>query len=55
VRLKKQGRLPPFTRKISPPGYWKDRLLGKRRLIVIIRSDRYYIEKMGGDWGYIVL
>ncbi len=37
-----------------PLRYWKDRALG-RRLIVIIRSDRYYIKKVGDNWGYIVL
>ena len=55
LKLKKQERLPPFARKISPPGYWKDRALGRRMLIVIIRSDRYYVEKIEDDWGYIVL
>ncbi len=24
--LRKQGKLPPHIKKISPPGYWKDRL-----------------------------
>jgi len=55
LELKKQGKLPPHIRKVSPPGYWKDRALGKRKLIIIIRSDRYYIEKVDDDWGYIVL
>ncbi len=54
LKLKKHGRLLPFIKKISPPGYWRDRALG-RRLIVIIRSDRYYVERVGDDWGYIVL
>ncbi len=49
LKLKKQGKLPPHIRKVSPPGYWKDRALGKRRLITIIRSDRYYVEKVGED------
>jgi len=31
-----------------------ERALG-RRLIVIIRSDRYYVEKVEDYWGYIVL
>ncbi len=39
LKLKKHGRLPTFINKISPPGYWRDRALG-RRLIVIIRSDK---------------
>ncbi|MGC9149393.1 MAG: hypothetical protein ACP5GI_08165 [Sulfolobales archaeon] len=55
LKLKKQGKLPPHIRKVSPPGYWKNRALGKRRLIILIRSDRYYVEKIREDWGYIVL
>jgi putative transposase len=30
LKLKKRGRLPPHNRKVSPPGYWKDRLTGKK-------------------------
>ena len=53
LRLKKNGKLPPYIEP-RPPGYWKDRLLGVRRLI-IVRSDRYYIEPVSGGEGYIVL
>jgi putative transposase len=28
--LKKQGRLPLYIRKVSPPGYWKDKLTGRK-------------------------
>jgi putative transposase len=31
--LKKQGRLPPDIKKVSSPGYWKDRLTVRRRYI----------------------
>jgi transposase len=31
LRLYRQGKLPRFNGKPSPPGFWKDRLLGKRR------------------------
>jgi hypothetical protein len=24
LKLGKQGKLPPFVKKLSPPGYWKD-------------------------------
>ena len=44
-----------FIRHISPPGYWKDKLLGIKRLIIIIRSDRYYIEPTNGGVGYLIL
>jgi len=55
LRLYKQGRLPKFMGKPSPPGFWKDRLLGKRELIILVRNDRYYIEQVNGGEGYIVL
>jgi putative transposase len=33
--LKKQGRLPLYIRKVSPPGYWKDKLTGRKENIYI--------------------
>jgi putative transposase len=54
-RLYKQGKLPRFYGKPSPPGFWKDRLLGKRELRVLVRNDRYYIEPINGGEGYLVL
>jgi len=50
-----QGELPEFMGKPSPPGFWKDRLLGRRELIILVRNDRYYIEPISGGEGYIVL
>ncbi|MFP3241269.1 MAG: zinc ribbon domain-containing protein, partial [Caldivirga sp.] len=41
--------------KPSPPSFWKDRLLGKRRLIILVRNDRYYIEPISNGEGYLVL
>jgi len=55
LRLYKQGRLPKFMGKPSPPGFWKDRLLGKRTLRILVRNDRYYIEPINGGEGYLVL
>ncbi|MEM3827745.1 MAG: transposase [Conexivisphaerales archaeon] len=55
LKERKEGRLPPFIRKVSPPGYWKDRLLGKRELMIVVRSDRYYLEPINGGEGYLVL
>ena len=54
-RLYKQGKLPKFMNKPSPPGFWKDRLLGKRALRILVRNDRYYIEPINGGEGYLVL
>jgi putative transposase len=53
--LRKQGRLPPHIRKVSPPGYWKDRLTGKREIHIFVRSDRYYLEPIDESEGYLVL
>ncbi|MFP3281469.1 MAG: zinc ribbon domain-containing protein, partial [Caldivirga sp.] len=36
-------------------GFWKDRLLGKRELRILVRNDRYYLEPTNGGEGYIVL
>jgi len=54
-RLYKQGKLPKFMGKPSPPGFWKDKLLGKRVLIILVRNDRYHLEPINGGEGYIVL
>ncbi|MFP3157230.1 MAG: transposase, partial [Caldivirga sp.] len=55
LKLHRQGKLPKFMGKPSPPSFWKDRLLGKRRLIILVRNDRYYLEQVNGGEGYIVL
>jgi putative transposase len=55
LKLHRQGRLPKFMGKPSPPGFWKDRLLGKRKLVILVRNDRYYIEPVNGGEGYLVL
>jgi putative transposase len=55
LKLYRQGKLPRFYGKPSPPGFWKDRLLGKRELRILVRNDRYYLEPTNGGEGYIVL
>ncbi|MFP3316658.1 MAG: transposase [Caldivirga sp.] len=55
LRLYRQGKLPRFYGKPSPPGFWKDRLLGKRRLIILVRNDRYHLEPVNGGEGYVIL
>jgi putative transposase len=47
--------LPPHIRKLSPPGYWKDRETGEKKIHILIRNDRYYLEPICEDEGYIVL
>jgi putative transposase len=44
LRLKKENKLPPFMKRVSPPGYWKDEATGRRRLILVIRQDRYIVD-----------
>ena len=45
LRLKKEGKLPPHMRRVSPPGYWKDRDTGRRKLIIVVRQDRYEVDE----------
>jgi len=44
LRLMKEGKLPPYITHVSPPGYWKDEKTGKRKLIIVIRQDRYEVD-----------
>ena len=53
--LRKQGKLPPFMKKLSPPGYWKDRETGEKEIHILIRNDRYHVEPISKNEGYIVL
>jgi putative transposase len=45
LRLRSEGKLPPFMRRVSPPGYWKDETTGRRRLILLVRQDRYVVDE----------
>jgi len=42
LKLRKEGKLPPFMRRINPPGYRKK--AGKRALWTVLRKDQYRIE-----------
>jgi len=42
------------VKKLSPPGYWKDRETGEKKIHILIRNDRYYLEPISEDEGYIV-
>ncbi|MFP3194643.1 MAG: transposase, partial [Caldivirga sp.] len=50
-----QGKLPKFMNKPSPPGFWRDKVLGRRLLIILVRNDRYYLEPINGGEGYVIL
>jgi putative transposase len=45
LRLRREGELPPFMRRVSPPGYWKDSVAKQRRLILLVRQDRYVVDE----------
>jgi len=32
-------------RRVSPPGYWKDSVAKQRRLILLVRQDRYVVDE----------
>jgi len=53
LKAKKEGRLPPFIKKVNPPGYWKDRELGERVKRIVVRNDRYVVEPLNNGEGYI--
>ncbi|MCC6054918.1 MAG: transposase, partial [Thermosphaera sp.] len=42
LKLKKEGKLPPFIMKINPPGYKKKN--NKRTLWTVLRRDQYRVE-----------
>ena len=42
LKAKKNGKLPPFTERVSPPGYRKKH--GSRVLWVVLRNDQYRIS-----------
>ena len=55
LKLHRQGKLPKFNGKPSPPGFWRDKVLGRRLLIILVRNDRYYLEPINGGEGYVIL
>jgi len=42
LKLKKEGRLPPFITRVNPPGYKKKS--NKRTLWTVLRRDQYRVE-----------
>ena len=52
--MKKERKLPPYI-KPSPPCCCKVNLLGVKRLVIIVRSDRCYIEAINGGEDYLDL
>jgi len=45
LKLKKEGKLPPHMKHVSPPRYWKDRETKKRKILLGVRQDRYVVDE----------
>jgi putative transposase len=45
LKLKKEGKLPPHMKRVSPPKYWKDRETKKRKPLLVVRQDRYVVDE----------
>jgi len=54
-RMLKEHRLPPHIRRVCPPGYWKDRKSGKKKLMTVLRCDTYKIIEESGIRYLIIL
>jgi len=46
LKRKKEGKLPPHMMRVGPPKYWKDRGSKERKLILVVRQDRYIVDEM---------
>ncbi|MFP3137073.1 MAG: transposase [Nitrososphaeria archaeon] len=45
LKLRKEGKLPPHVKRVGPPKYWKDRENKERRLLLVVRQDRYVVDE----------
>ncbi|MFP3138419.1 MAG: transposase [Nitrososphaeria archaeon] len=45
LKLRKEGKLPPHMMRVGPPKYWKNREGKERRLILVVRQDRYVVDE----------
>ncbi|MFP3242916.1 transposase, partial [Caldisphaera sp.] len=45
LKLKKKEKLPTFMKHVSPPRYWKDRKTKRRKLLLVVRQDRYVMDE----------
>jgi putative transposase len=45
LKLKKKEKLPFFLKHVSPPRYWKDRETKRRKLLLVVRQDRYVVNE----------
>jgi putative transposase len=45
LKLKKENKLQPFMKHVNPPKYWKDGETRERKLILVVRQDRYAVDE----------
>jgi len=45
LKLRKENKLPPHMKHIGPPNYWKDGGTGRRKLLLVVRQDRYVVDE----------
>ena len=45
LKLRKENKLPPHMEYVSPPRYWKDGETGRRKLLLVVRQDRYVVDE----------
>jgi len=54
-RMLREHRLPPNIKRVRPPGYWKDRNSGRKRLMTVLRCNTYKIIEENGRRYLIIL
>jgi len=45
LKLRKENKLPSHMEYMSPPRYWKDKETGGRKLLLVVRQDRYVVDE----------
>jgi len=45
LKLRKENKLPSHMNRVSPPKYWKDGETGGRKLLLVVRQDRYVVDE----------
>jgi len=45
LKLRKENKLQPFMKHVNPPKYWKDEESRERKLILVVRQDRYAVDE----------
>jgi len=48
MKMLREHRLPPNIKKVRPPGYWKDKKSGKKKLMTLIKYNAYKIINENG-------